>query len=363
MICAWTIRRRGTPRTWRHGCNRWRPAGAIWVGEATYRLAREAFDWQALGPQAVKGKADAVPVYALHGPRLGRSRFEVVAQRGLTRFVGRDPELQQLLAAWEQTEQGAGRVVSVVGEAGIGKSRLLYEFKQWLAQADASACRRLVFCLRRQHLLPALSGDRAGLLRPGRAGSRGRRQTPDRPASHDAATGPEDGDALSAQSVGLPGRRRPLCPPHPGAHPAAHRGGAHHPRARRRPPAALGGDPGRRALDRQSLRRSPHGGRRGHGHRPCAAGPGVSPRIFARLGRPNLPCPDCPDAAARGQQCRHGTGHPHQALRRAGAAGAPDPGTEPGDGAGSVGHQRRSRPSSSGSLSPRRMGIRCLSKS
>jgi class 3 adenylate cyclase/tetratricopeptide (TPR) repeat protein len=115
------------------------PAGATWVGEATYRIAREAFEWQAMGPQAVKGKADAVPVYALQGPRLGRSRFEVVAQRGLTRFVGRDPELQQLLAAWEQTEQGAGRVVSIVGEAGIGKSRLLYEFKQWLAQADASS--------------------------------------------------------------------------------------------------------------------------------------------------------------------------------------------------------------------------------
>jgi class 3 adenylate cyclase/tetratricopeptide (TPR) repeat protein len=115
------------------------PAGAIWVGETTYRIAREAFEWQEVGLQAVKGKADAVPVYALHGPRLGRSRFEVVAQRGLTRFVGRYPELQQLLAAWEQTEQGAGRVVSVVGEAGIGKSRLLYEFKQWLAQEDASS--------------------------------------------------------------------------------------------------------------------------------------------------------------------------------------------------------------------------------
>src|SRR3989442_3125311 len=65
------------------------PAGAIWVGETTYRIARGAFDWQAMGAQAVKGKADALPVYALHGPRVGRSRFEVVAQRGLTRVVGR----------------------------------------------------------------------------------------------------------------------------------------------------------------------------------------------------------------------------------------------------------------------------------
>jgi hypothetical protein len=115
------------------------PAGAIWVGEATYRIAREVFEWQEVGRQAVKGKVDAVPVYALHGLLLGRSRFEVVAQRGLTRFVGRYLELQQLLAAWEQMEQGTGRVVSVVGEAGIGKSRLLYEFKQWLMPLDIPA--------------------------------------------------------------------------------------------------------------------------------------------------------------------------------------------------------------------------------
>jgi hypothetical protein len=93
------------------------PAGAIWVGETTHRIAREAFEWQEVERQAVKGKTDAVPVYALHGPRTVYSRFEVVAQRGFTRFVGRYPELQQLLTVWEQTEQGAGRVVSVVGEA------------------------------------------------------------------------------------------------------------------------------------------------------------------------------------------------------------------------------------------------------
>ncbi|MBI3329624.1 MAG: AAA family ATPase [Nitrospinae bacterium] len=112
------------------------PPGAIWVTEATYRAAREAFEWRAMGPVAVKGKADPVPVYALLGPRVVRSRFEVVAQRGLTRFVGRDPDLEQLLGAWAKAKQGRGQVVSVVGEAGIGKSRLLYEFKQHLAQED-----------------------------------------------------------------------------------------------------------------------------------------------------------------------------------------------------------------------------------
>jgi predicted ATPase len=63
-----------------------------------------------------------------------RSRFEAQAQRGLTRFVGRDAEFHQLLAAWEAATQGHGRVVSVIGEAGLGKSRLLYEFKDRLTR-------------------------------------------------------------------------------------------------------------------------------------------------------------------------------------------------------------------------------------
>ena len=52
----------------------------------------------------------------------------------MTRFVGRAPELRRLLEAWERAEQGAGQVVSVVGEAGLGKSRLVYEFMQSLMQ-------------------------------------------------------------------------------------------------------------------------------------------------------------------------------------------------------------------------------------
>ena len=52
----------------------------------------------------------------------------------MTRFVGRAPDLRRLLEAWERAEQGAGQVVSVVGEAGIGKSRLVYEFTQYLMQ-------------------------------------------------------------------------------------------------------------------------------------------------------------------------------------------------------------------------------------
>jgi tetratricopeptide (TPR) repeat protein len=85
----------------------------------------------------VKGKAVPVAVYALRGRREVRSRFEAAVRRGLTQFIGRDPEMEQVLAAWEQAQQGRGQMVSVVGEAGLGKSRLVYEFKQRLVHADA----------------------------------------------------------------------------------------------------------------------------------------------------------------------------------------------------------------------------------
>jgi class 3 adenylate cyclase len=113
------------------------PPGAIWVTEATHRAAGAAFEWQALGPMPVKGKAVPVAVYSLRGRLASRSRFDVEARRGLTRFVGRSAEFQQLLAAWGQSQQGHGQVVSVIGEAGFGKSRPLYEFKQQLGQVGA----------------------------------------------------------------------------------------------------------------------------------------------------------------------------------------------------------------------------------
>jgi class 3 adenylate cyclase/tetratricopeptide (TPR) repeat protein len=110
--------------------------GTIYVTEATYRDVKERFQWRARGPQTVKGKTAPLPVYELLGERDVKSPFDVAAQRGLTRFVGRYPELHQLLALWEQAKGGQGQVVSVVGEAGIGKSRLAYELKARLAQDD-----------------------------------------------------------------------------------------------------------------------------------------------------------------------------------------------------------------------------------
>jgi len=110
------------------------PPGAIWVGESSYRLASAAFEWRPIGPILVKGRDTPAPTHELVGRRPARSRFDVQAQRGLTRFVGRDLEFQQLLSCWTLAKQGRGQVVSVVGEAGLGKSRLIHEFKDRLSR-------------------------------------------------------------------------------------------------------------------------------------------------------------------------------------------------------------------------------------
>ena len=81
----------------------------------------------ALGPMALKGVPAPVDVYELVGVSAVRSRLQAAAARGLSRFVGRDAEIDQLRRALEQAHQGRGQVVAVVGEPGVGKSRLAFE--------------------------------------------------------------------------------------------------------------------------------------------------------------------------------------------------------------------------------------------
>ena len=108
------------------------PAKSVYVGEATYRLAKKAFKWHAKGRLDVKGKAAPMLVYELTGRQPARSRFEILAQRGLTPFVGRQIELSVLKRQFEKTKQEQGQAVEIVGEAGVGKSRILHEFRQSL---------------------------------------------------------------------------------------------------------------------------------------------------------------------------------------------------------------------------------------
>jgi tetratricopeptide (TPR) repeat protein len=76
----------------------------------------------------MKGLAHPVDVYEVTGAGAARSRLQAAAGRGLTRFVGRTVELQQMQRAQQLAEQGHGQVVTIVGQAGVGKSRLLHEF-------------------------------------------------------------------------------------------------------------------------------------------------------------------------------------------------------------------------------------------
>jgi class 3 adenylate cyclase/tetratricopeptide (TPR) repeat protein len=105
------------------------PAGSIAASEATQRLCEGYFEFRALGPTAVKGLNAPIEVYEV--VRVGplRTHFQLSARRGLTRFVGRECEMAALAGAMEQAKAGHGQIVAAVGEAGAGKSRLMYEFR------------------------------------------------------------------------------------------------------------------------------------------------------------------------------------------------------------------------------------------
>src|SRR5262245_59728689 len=81
-----------------------------------------------LGPVPVKGLTDPIPIYEVTGAGAARTRLQAAAGRGLTRFVGRDVELEQLRRAQHLAGDGLTQVVAIVGEAGVGKSRLVDEF-------------------------------------------------------------------------------------------------------------------------------------------------------------------------------------------------------------------------------------------
>jgi predicted ATPase/DNA-binding CsgD family transcriptional regulator len=86
-----------------------------------------------LGLVSVKGKAAKVRVYRVTGERGALSRLDVARQHGLTRLVGREQELHLLREGFARVKDGSGQAISIIGEAGLGKSRLLYEFLQTLA--------------------------------------------------------------------------------------------------------------------------------------------------------------------------------------------------------------------------------------
>jgi class 3 adenylate cyclase/tetratricopeptide (TPR) repeat protein len=118
--------------------------GSIRLTAATLRLAEGLVQVTALGQFPVKGLSEPVEVCELVGASAIRQRLQASAARGLTRFVGRQQELAALQQALEQAGAGHGQVVAIVGEPGLGKSRLAYEFMHshytsgWLVLESAS---------------------------------------------------------------------------------------------------------------------------------------------------------------------------------------------------------------------------------
>jgi class 3 adenylate cyclase/tetratricopeptide (TPR) repeat protein len=109
------------------------PPGGVLASKYVYKLARGFFEFEPAGEIQVKGKAEAVPAFRVLKPTEVETRIAASAAKGLTRFVGRSREVEILKEAFAKVRSGEGQVIGIVGEAGVGKSRLLLEFRNLLA--------------------------------------------------------------------------------------------------------------------------------------------------------------------------------------------------------------------------------------
>ena len=112
--------------------------GATYVTGDTFKLTEGLFRFEALGKKEIKGKEEPIQVYRAIASSTSRTRFDVSAERGLTPFVGRERELELLLDGLERAKGGLGQAFSIVSEAGIGKSRLLYELRKAVSAEDVT---------------------------------------------------------------------------------------------------------------------------------------------------------------------------------------------------------------------------------
>jgi class 3 adenylate cyclase/tetratricopeptide (TPR) repeat protein len=110
--------------------------GGVLVSNHIYKQTKEFFEFEPIGELHVKGKEEPVEAYRLIKPTEVETRIAASAAKGLTRFVGREREIETLKEAYQKVQSGEGQVVGIVGEAGVGKSRLLLEFRNLLPQDD-----------------------------------------------------------------------------------------------------------------------------------------------------------------------------------------------------------------------------------
>jgi class 3 adenylate cyclase len=112
--------------------------GAIVISDATARLVRGYVRLEAQGPVDVRGRSAPVSVYLVTGPGARRFALEELEERPLSHFVGRSRELGVLRDLLAEVEAGRGQAVGIVGEPGVGKSRLLLEFRRTLGDQRVS---------------------------------------------------------------------------------------------------------------------------------------------------------------------------------------------------------------------------------
>lgn len=108
----------------------------ILVTADTYKIVKDFFTLESLGEVTVKGKEEPIKTYRLIEPSQLKTRLEAAILKGLTKFVGRHKEIETLKEAYEKAQSGYGQVVGIVGEAGVGKSRLLLELRRMLSQEN-----------------------------------------------------------------------------------------------------------------------------------------------------------------------------------------------------------------------------------
>jgi class 3 adenylate cyclase len=105
------------------------PTGSIAISENTRKWVEGYFTLKTLGPTPVKGVSEPVNIYEVTGLGPVRTPLQRAVERGLTKFVGRQHEMETLKGALEQTKMGRGQIVAAMAEPGVGKSRLFFEFK------------------------------------------------------------------------------------------------------------------------------------------------------------------------------------------------------------------------------------------
>ena len=111
--------------------------GQVVIADSTQKLVQSSFDLLALGPQPLKGVELPIATFAVQRERSGDSRFEARAGRHLRPMVGRDQELTLLRERWAQARGGEGQCVLLVGEAGIGKSRITRALRDMVAESES----------------------------------------------------------------------------------------------------------------------------------------------------------------------------------------------------------------------------------